>query len=206
MWNTTHEPDRQINKTCSSPDASDELLLEQFVAGHLHAADELFRRHQRAAYVVAYRILANDADARDAVQQGFTNAFTHLQHFRGQSSFRIWLLSVVSNAARTITRPQSSRRSVEREYAARHSAKELHTPHDELVAKERRELIARILRQHATVLERIVWSLHIREAMPYSEIAEVFQGMTAEKPRNVVRKLRVLLEKHLLQADSQSSE
>src|SRR5437764_8103948 len=78
---------------------SDELLLDRFTAGDRPALDELFRRYRQPAYRVAYRLLGNEADALDAVQEGFVKALTHLLGFQGRSSFKTWLLRVVSNAA-----------------------------------------------------------------------------------------------------------
>src|SRR5579875_592121 len=79
--------------------ASDEQLLACFAAGHRQALDELFRRYRQPAYRVAYRLLGHEADALDAVQEGFIKALTHLHGFQGRSSFKTWLLRVVSNAA-----------------------------------------------------------------------------------------------------------
>src|SRR5262249_19520362 len=55
-------------------------------------------RYRQPAYRVAYRLLGHEADALDAVQEGFVKALTHLHGFQGRSSFKTWLLRVVSNA------------------------------------------------------------------------------------------------------------
>src|SRR5262249_25727085 len=80
-------------------------------AGHREALDELFRRYRQPAYRVAYRLLGHKADALDAVQEGFVKALTHLDTFKGRSSFKTWLLRVVSNAALDLGR-QRGRREV----------------------------------------------------------------------------------------------
>src|SRR5215217_3845198 len=81
------------------PPPSDEQLLARSAAGERSALEELFRRYRLVAYRVAFRFLGNEADALDAVQEGFVKALTHLPHFEGRSSFKTWLLRVVSNAA-----------------------------------------------------------------------------------------------------------
>src|ERR1700676_3993605 len=83
----------------SPPAPSDELLLERFAAGERTALEELFRRYRGPAYRVAHRLLGNEADALDAVQEGFIKALTHLDGFQGRSTFKTWLLRVVSNAS-----------------------------------------------------------------------------------------------------------
>jgi RNA polymerase sigma-70 factor (ECF subfamily) len=78
---------------------TDADLLSRFAGGDRSGLDELFRRYRAVAYRVAYRLLGREADALDAVQDGFIKALTHLDRFRGHSSFKTWLLRIVSNAA-----------------------------------------------------------------------------------------------------------
>src|ERR1700730_12486389 len=87
----------------------DEQLLAQAALGDRDAQDELFRRYRSVAYRVAYRLLGNEADALDAVQEGFAKALTHLPGFQGRSSFKTWLLRVVSNAALDLGRQRGRR-------------------------------------------------------------------------------------------------
>ncbi len=81
----------------AAPD--DETLVGLARQGHLSACEELFQRHRGVAYRVAFRLLGNEQDALDAVQNGLTKAFTGLEDFDGRSRFRTWLVRIVSNAA-----------------------------------------------------------------------------------------------------------
>jgi RNA polymerase sigma-70 factor, ECF subfamily len=91
---------------------SDEALLGRFAAGERDALEELFRRYRQPALRVAYRLLGNEADALDAVQDGFVKALTHLSSFQGRSSFKTWLLRVVSNAALDMGRQRGRRETL----------------------------------------------------------------------------------------------
>jgi len=88
---------------------SDEQLLDRFASGDRGALEELFRRYRGPAYRVAQRLLGQEADALDAVQEGFVKALTHLDTFKGRSSFKTWLLRVVSNAALDLGRQRGRR-------------------------------------------------------------------------------------------------
>src|SRR5262249_53854634 len=103
---------------------SDEQLLERFRGGERPALDELFRRYRQPAYRVAFRLLGNEADALDAVQEGFVKALTHLQGFQGRSSFKTWLLRVVSNASLDLGRQRGRREAVPLDAA--HNGKAVH--------------------------------------------------------------------------------
>src|ERR1700685_3252994 len=91
---------------------SDEQLLARHAAGERPALEELFRRYRQPAYRVAHRLLGNEADALDAVQEGFIKALTHLHSFQGRSSFKTWLLRVVSNAALDMGRQRGRRETM----------------------------------------------------------------------------------------------
>jgi RNA polymerase sigma-70 factor (ECF subfamily) len=78
---------------------SDEQLISRFMRGDRSALEVLFARYRETAYRVAYRLLGNEADALDAVQEGFIKALTHLKGFERRSSFKTWLLRIVSNAS-----------------------------------------------------------------------------------------------------------
>src|ERR671938_181825 len=100
-----------ITASCP-PVPSDEQLLAQFTGGGPVALEELFRRYRALAYRVAHRLLGNEADALDAVQDGFAKALTHLPSFQGRSTFKTWLLRVVSNAALDLGRQRGRREAL----------------------------------------------------------------------------------------------
>src|SRR6516162_5946255 len=94
------------------PAESDTELLARVAAGNRDGLDELFQRYRLLAYRVAYRLLGHEADALDAVQEGFIKALTHLDGFEGRSSFKTWLLRVVSNAALDLGRQRGRRETL----------------------------------------------------------------------------------------------
>lgn len=91
----------------AAPD--DETLVRLARQGSRPASEELFHRHRGVAYRVAYRLLGNEQDALDAVQDGMFKAFSGLADFDGRSGFRTWLVRVVSNAAIDLGRKRSRR-------------------------------------------------------------------------------------------------
>ena len=90
---------------------TDRELIDRILQGDRPSLDRLLQRHHAVAYRVACRLLRHEADALDAVQDGFVNVLSHLDRFRGQSSFRTWLLRIVSNAALDIGRSKQRRDS-----------------------------------------------------------------------------------------------
>jgi RNA polymerase sigma-70 factor, ECF subfamily len=82
-----------VTGTEPSPGVDLELVrLAQ--AGDAHAFGELVERNRRAVYRAAYAALGSSADADDVVQEAFVTAYRKLSSFRGDSSFKTWLLSI----------------------------------------------------------------------------------------------------------------
>ncbi len=158
-------------------DVSDEQLLDRYQAGERTALDELFRRYRQPAYRVAYRLLGNEDDALDAVQEGFVKALTHLHGFQGRSSFKTWLLRVVSNAALDLGRQRGRREAVPLETAQGGEAlpTQLTAADETGRGLERADLRTLLDEALATLsdVQRQTFVLYADAGLSYREIAEV---------------------------------
>ncbi len=63
------------------------------------AIRSIMQSNNRRLYRLARGILRNDSEAEDVVQETYVRAFTHLQDFRGDSSFATWLGRIAINEA-----------------------------------------------------------------------------------------------------------
>ncbi|MBI1913817.1 MAG: RNA polymerase sigma factor [Planctomycetes bacterium] len=155
----------------------DDCLLRRVAEGKREALEELFRRYRVAAYRVASRLLGNEADALDAVQEGFVKALTHLSGFQRRSSFKTWLLRVVSNAALDLGRQRGRREAVSLEAAeVRDANLSLLLVPDESAARLDRAELRRLLDQALQTLsepQRQTFVLHAEAGLSYREVAEV---------------------------------
>ncbi len=157
------------------PLPTDTALLERFAAGDRAALDELFRRYRTVAYRVAYRLLGREADALDAVQDAFVKALTHLDRFRGHSSFKTWLLRIVSNASLDVGRhrkrdsriPQAPRDDA----PDRFGPADLPPPDAELDRADLRGKIDAALARLPDS-QRQTFVLHVDGGLSYREVAE----------------------------------
>ena len=77
----------------------DEQLIARLRAGDDSAYEELVRKETPHLLAVARRLLRNEEDSQDAVQQAFLSAFRALPAFHGQSRLTTWLHRIVTNAA-----------------------------------------------------------------------------------------------------------
>lgn len=83
-----------------SSDLSVERPLLERLRRHDEAAfEELVRAETPHLLAVARRLLRNEEDAHDAVQQAFLSAFRALPEFQGQCRLTTWLHRIVTNTA-----------------------------------------------------------------------------------------------------------
>jgi RNA polymerase sigma factor (sigma-70 family) len=96
------------------PQESDQRLV-QLIAADDHAAFErLMRRHNSRLFRVARAILKDDAEAEDAVQDSYLDAFKHIAGYRGDAQVTTWLTRIVINQALMRLRRHKRERGVVR--------------------------------------------------------------------------------------------
>lgn len=89
----------------------DHELIRQIKAGDHQAFETLFTRHLPRVYRQAIRLMGNEAEAEEVVQDVFVAVYKKAHTFRGHSAFSTWLYRLTANAA--ITRLRKRKRSKE---------------------------------------------------------------------------------------------
>lgn len=100
------------------------MLVTRARAGDLEAYDLLVARHTASAYRTAV-LLGAGSDSEDVVQESFVKAHHGLARYRGESSFRAWLLAIVANETRNLHRTRSRRDGLVLRAAAAHPGSEI---------------------------------------------------------------------------------
>jgi RNA polymerase sigma factor (sigma-70 family) len=72
-------------------------LIARCKAGDERAFHQLYQLYARAMYNVSFRIVGNDEEAEDVLQEAFISAFQHLDNYRAEASFGAWLKRIVIN-------------------------------------------------------------------------------------------------------------
>ena len=78
---------------------TDEAIAMRVRAGEPALFEILIRRHDQQLFRAARAILGEDAEAEDALQQGWLLAYSKLGQFNGQSKLSTWLTRIVINEA-----------------------------------------------------------------------------------------------------------
>lgn len=83
-------------------DLSDGALVARVRAGDVEAFRFLVERHYADCLRYAQRVLGNDADAEEAVQDSFERAYRFINRFDENRKFKGWLFGILLNRCRTV--------------------------------------------------------------------------------------------------------
>jgi RNA polymerase sigma-70 factor, ECF subfamily len=90
---------RSENRDVLDDDAPEDLVVERLQAGDTRAFDIIFNRYANRVYRQAVKLVGNEADAEEIVQDAFMLVYEKAKNFRGESAFSSWLYRVTLNAA-----------------------------------------------------------------------------------------------------------
>jgi len=76
------------------------------------AFEQIMRQHNRMLFRTARAILRDDAEAEDALQEAYVQAYHALGSFRGEAQLSTWLARIVANEALMRLRKQTRRAEI----------------------------------------------------------------------------------------------
>lgn len=83
-----------VTEAAEAATALDLALVRRVQTGDVEAFGELVERNRRAVFRAALAAVGSATEADDVAQEAFITAFQKLDGFRGESSFKTWLLSI----------------------------------------------------------------------------------------------------------------
>lgn len=170
---------------------ADEELVQRAREGDPGAMNELVTRHHGSAFRVALGILGDEDQAADVAQDAFLKAFRGLRGFRGDASFKTWLLTITANEAKGVARKRTRRREISLETAAP-VASPGPSPEEALQASQEKERVMAIL-QELPEKQRQAVTLRIFEGMSFREVGVVIgssEGAARVNYHHGIRRLR----------------
>lgn len=80
--------------------SNDAVLIQKSKQGDVHSFELLISKYQVYAYNIAWRMLGNEEDAKDATQETLIKVFKGLGKFKENSEFSTWLYTITVNTCR----------------------------------------------------------------------------------------------------------
>ncbi len=169
-------------------------LIDRCRKGDRKSYYQLYKLYSKSMYNVGYRIVNNEDEAQDVLQEAFISAFYNLESYRGDSAFGTWLKRIVINKAIT----HATKRRLER-----------FPEHEDWDVKE--EESADVFERFPFSVEKVknaiqalpdgyrtVLSLYLLEGYDHGEIAEILgisESTSKSQYNRSKKKLKELLER-----------
>jgi RNA polymerase sigma factor (sigma-70 family) len=163
-------------------------ILAAAKSGETGALHVLYQAHASKLLRTVHRIVRNQEDAEDAVQDAFLRAFLHLQSFDGRSTFSTWLTRIGINSALMILRKRRNSREVPAQNSNENDAlweitDSAPDPEKQYVEKERGVLVRKAITNLRLSIRRPV-ELHALQGHSMKEMAgEIGVSVSAAKGR-----------------------
>jgi RNA polymerase sigma-70 factor (ECF subfamily) len=187
----------------ANPSEPSEQVLARCRVGDAQAIEELFRAHAAQVERVLGRLVGPVADLEDLTQTVFLEAISALSRFRGEASFKTWLLSIAAHVGQHYLRAGRVRRHIPLEMVPEEAVRgEVH--HDRILDERKLATELHQLLDQISPKKRIALLLYVVEGHSIEEVAALM-GASQTATRSRVFFARRELRK-LLQSDARLSE
>lgn len=138
-------------------------------------------------YNTALRIVNDQAEAEDIMQEAFIKAFSKINTFQGKSTFGAWLKKITVNMSINAFNKHSKHQNVSFEDHFKHE-----TEQDEgigLREEEANSQVKKVLKAMNSLKEsyRVILTLHLIEGYDYEEICEILDLSSANCRTSISR-------------------
>ena len=177
-------------------------LLAALRAGDKAAFAELVSAYSPKIYNVALKLLGDPAEAEDALQETFLNAYRSIGRFEGRSSLGTWLYRIATNASLMRLRRRREAFSLDEpleledgELVPRQLVDWTHAPEDLLLGAEARQVMDEAIAALPDTL-RATFILRDIEGLSGEETAEVL-GISLAAMKSRLHRARLFLRERL---------
>lgn len=166
--------------------------------GDYYAFEELVRHYRNDVYGLAYHFVRNREEAWDISQEVFVKAHRSLTHFRGDSSFKTWLLRITANQCKDYLKKRRLETvSYNDALEAEQAPSSIQDPSHSAEAKEVGEAI-QIALNGLPFKHRTAFVLREFEGLSYEEMAKAMGcnlGTVMSRLHHARKKLQVTLQR-----------
>jgi len=154
---------------------------------------QIYKDYYRAMYNTSLRILKDEFEAEDIMQEAFLTAFTKLDTFIGEVTFGAWLKRIVINKSLTQLKKNNKYQDVKMEVIKDTSIEiEDAIDYTSLHASKVLERLNSLKDNY-----RVVLTLNLIEGYDYEEIAQIL-GYTNENVRTTISRAKKKLKQQLV--------
>jgi RNA polymerase sigma-70 factor (ECF subfamily) len=167
---------------------SDQEIIDSVRKGNDSDYSIIVNRYKNKAFSMLKRMLKNDFEAEEVLQDCFLKAYKSLVNFKGESKFSTWFYRIVYNTA--LTRLSSQKRKTETEMTSVEDHFNLESEYgsDEIEKTDMKEFIHDLIGKLPERYTAIITMFYLNE-MSIEEISEVM-GLTISNIKVMLHRSR----------------
>jgi RNA polymerase sigma-70 factor (ECF subfamily) len=173
-------------------------LVNQSIQGNEHAFRKLVETHQAMIYSLAFRMLCDEDEAKDIVQETFIKVWKHLSRYDTDLKFSTWLFTISSNLCydrlRVLKRKKVFR-SIDKVDLNQFDFKSSENIESCVINSELAKIIAGLTGE-LTPKQKLVFTLRDLEGLEVTEIKSI-TGLTTGKIKSNIYLARQFIRKKL---------
>lgn len=180
---------------------TDTEIIESVKRGNQGDYSLIVDRYKQKGFSLLRRMLKNNQDAEEVLQDCFLKAYQSIENFRGDAKFSTWFYRIVYNSALSFL--TSKRRKFENELASLDDYVELKDNDDRIYAESEnvREYIESIITQMPEKYSAIIVMFYMEE-MSLDEISKV-TGFSLVNTKVILHRARAILRELILKHNYQ---
>ena len=163
-------------------------LIDSARKGNQQSMYRLYKLYVQAMYNTCIRMVSNQYDAEDIIQESFVKAFNNLDSFRGDSSFGSWLKRIVINQSISFLRTKKQ------EFTDIDNLQIVNEEEENNIPKVDPAMIHESIKA-LPEKARVVLNLYLLEGYRHKEIAEILDITVSTSKSQYLRAKQLLREK-----------
>jgi len=165
-------------------------LIEKIKKGDRKAQFEMYKLYYKAMYNTALRIVNDNSEAEDIMQESFLSAFSKIETYKAEVSFGAWLKKIVVN--KSLDFLKKSKLMLEEI----DETKDFEYIDDFEIEQDVLQQVEKIKKAISKLADgyRVVLSLYLLEGYDHSEIAEILNIQASASRSQFTRAKKKLLE------------
>lgn len=164
------------------------------MANDKKAQYRLYELYSRAMYNICFRMLGNESDAEDVLQNAFIDVFTKLHHFRFESAIGAWIKRIVVNNCINFLKKRKLEMVPLEDRDVSIAEPELQKTTDPLLNVD-------TIKQAIPLLPegyRVIFNLYLLEGYDHVEISEIL-GISVSTSKSQLNRAKAKLRKIILE-------
>jgi len=166
-------------ENASESSLEDDVLVRKAIGGNEHSYRKLVEKYQRPLYFHIRKMISNQEQVEDLVQETFVKAFDNLSNYSTNYAFSTWLYRIATNHTIDYLRKKKLQTlSIDKPIKTKGGEMELQLPDEsartdrDIIQKQRRQMVRSAIEELPEKYRKVIQLRHMEERS-YQEIAEV---------------------------------